>query len=239
MLKYRAASERGATRTSWLESFHSFSFNTYFDAEHVQFGPLRVLNDDYIAGGGGFPMHAHRDMEILTWVVEGTLEHRDSTGGHGIIRPGELQRMTAGRGVRHSEFNHTPHAALRLLQIWIEPDEVGLEPEYEQRSFDPAVWHNTFFELASGGNGEGQITINQDVRMFVARLENGAQLHRDILAGRGAYMFVINGVVTVNGQGAATGDAVMLENAHVLRIHADAEAKLLLFDVPLDDRPRG
>jgi quercetin 2,3-dioxygenase len=233
VLKYRKASDRGLTQTSWLKSYHSFSFNTYFDPGHMHFGPLRVLNDDYVAAGGGFPMHSHRDMEILTWMVEGTLEHRDSTGGHGILQPGELQRMTAGRGVHHSEFNHSQDDPLRLLQIWVLPDETGLEPGYEQRNFDPALWKNAFFELASGPDGQGQLTINQDVRMFVAKLESGVELRRDISQGRGVYIFTIDGAATVNGQAISTGDAVMMEKEDEVHLHGDIGGSILLFDVPL------
>ncbi|MCZ7555499.1 MAG: pirin family protein [Bacteroidia bacterium] len=233
MVTYRPAAERGLTRSNWLRSYHSFSFNTYFDPRHMQFGPLRVLNDDYVDAGAGFPMHAHRDMEILTWVVEGTLEHRDSTGGQGIIRPGELQRMTAGRGVRHSEFNHSQDESLRLLQIWILPDENGLDASYEQQSFDPSLWHNSFYELASGAGGEGSITINQDVRMFIVQLDQGIEASRGLSQERGAYVFTIDGSLTVNGQPVTTGDAVMLEREREIRIQSETGGSVLLFDLPL------
>ncbi len=233
MIRYRPATARGLTQTAWLKSYHSFSFNNYHDPAHVHFGPLRVLNDDYVAGGGGFPQHPHRDMEILTWMVEGTLEHRDSTGGNGIIRPGELQRMTAGTGVFHSEFNHSQDEALRLLQIWILPDERGLEPGYEQVQFDSGLWNNRFFELASGPQGRGKITINQDARMFVAAMDTGVELRHDLAEGRGAYVFVIDGAFTINGQRASTGDAVLLQDEAQLVVQSEATGDVMMFDVSL------
>jgi quercetin 2,3-dioxygenase len=236
MIQYRPAADRGLTQTSWLKSYHSFSFNNYHDPAHVRFGPLRVLNDDYVAGGGGFPQHSHRDMEILTWMVEGTLEHMDSTGGHGIIRPGELQRMTAGTGVFHSEFNHSQDEALRLLQIWIMPDEQGLQPGYEQKQFDSQLWHNRFYELASGPDGQGQITINQDARMFVATMETGRELRHDLAKGRGSYVFVIGGEFTVNGQSASIGDAVLLRDEAQLVVQGTTEGDVMMFDVPVGSK---
>jgi quercetin 2,3-dioxygenase len=233
MIRYRAAKERGQTQTSWLRSFHSFSFSSYYDARHTRFGPLRVLNDDCISGGGGFPMHPHRDMEILTWVVEGALEHRDSTGGHGVIHAGELQRMTAGSGVYHSEFNHSPDRDLRLLQIWIEPSDTGLEPDYEQHAFDAAEYRNRLLEVASGPEWQGVLRINQDARMFVAAPGKDVELRHALAERRGAYCFVIDGRVHAGDVSALQGDALIFEDEVEVRLRSEGESSLLLFDMPL------
>ena len=233
MIQLRPGGDRGLTSTSWLRSYHSFSFNNYHDARHMRFGPLRVLNDDYVDGGGGFPMHPHRDMEILTWIVDGVLEHRDSSGGQGVIGKGELQRMTAGKGVYHSEYNQSKTDPLRLLQIWIMPSQTDLDPSYEQVAIDPVQWSNHLLEIASGPQGGGILRINQDARIFIASLDAGVALRHDLAAGRAAYLFVIDGRHTVDAHTLSTGDAVTLEQEPALDILATEAGSVMLFDVPL------
>lgn len=233
MTQVRSANERGSTSTDWLRSFHSFSFNRYHDPAHTHFGALRVLNDDFVAGGGGFPMHGHRDMEIITYVTNGALEHRDSTGGHGVIRAGEMQRMVAGRGIMHSEFNASDSEELRLLQIWIHPRELGAEPGYEQRTLPVDERRNVLFEAVSDFGGAGVLHIDQDVRLFLSTLDEGARVSHTLAAGRGAYLFVIDGGVHAGGHDLGRGDALLLREEPALLIEAASASEVLLFDLPV------
>lgn len=233
MIHIQKSSRRGTTRTDWLESRHSFSFGQYHEEEYMHFGPLRVLNDDVLEGGGGFPMHPHRDMEILTYVVRGTLEHRDSTGGHGLIRPGELQRMSAGTGITHSEYNHSETERLRLLQIWIFPDTLGLEPGYEQRAFTRDQRLNRFLPVAVSAPAYGELKIHQDAQMYISALENGKRLTASLRGDRGFYLFLIEGAITVGAQELHSGDAAMVEDEEFVTINANAQSELLCFELPL------
>ena len=181
MLQIRPAEERGHGKLTWLDSHFTFSFDQYHDPRHMHFRSLRVINEDVIAPAQGFPMHAHRDMEILTWVLDGALEHRDSTGGSGVIRPGEIQHMTAGRGVRHSEFNPSPRDSVHLLQIWILPERKGLEPGYEQLAFSDAELHGKFCLVAGP---QAPVTIHQDAHLHIARPGKSAAANLSPGAGR-------------------------------------------------------
>jgi len=233
MIRIQKAEARGRTKTSWLDSRHSFSFGQYYDEEHMHFGPLRVLNDDVVQGGGGFPTHPHREMEILTYVVYGTLEHRDSTGGHGVIRPGELQRMTAGTGITHSEFNHSQTEELRFLQVWMFPAEEGLTPGYVQRAFPREARSNALLPVAAQDGAGDALTLHQDAEMLVAHLDAGHSVEHSFGKGRGGYLFVIDGEVEAPGHRMRRGDALLLTDEEGIRITAHEESEIVLFDVTL------
>ncbi len=224
------AAERFHTAIGWLDSWHSFSFGEHYDPERQEFRSLRVINDDRIAVGGKFGTHGHRDMEIITWVLSGAVEHRDSLGSGGVIRRGDAQRMSAGTGIRHSEANPLDHE-LHLLQIWIEPDRAGHQPSYEQKRIDvdaaPDRWH----VIASPDGRDGSLTIHQDAVLRVAVLRPGARLAHDFAPGRHAWIHVARGAVTVDGQSLRAGDAVSSGEAHPIAISASADAEVLLFDL--------
>ncbi|MGH8013554.1 MAG: pirin family protein [Candidatus Binataceae bacterium] len=227
----RKADERGRTRLEWLDSRHSFSFADYFDPDHMGFSSLRVINDDRIAPGGGFPTHAHRDMEIITYVLSGTLQHRDSMGNGSIIRPGEVQRMSAGTGITHSEFNPSPDEALHLLQIWILPARQGLAPSYEQRPFNPDELRGHLRLVGSPEGRNDAVTIHQDAWMYAGTLADGATTPFDIEHGRKAYLQVARGGVTANGTALEEGDGATFEREQHLDFRASTEAELLLFEL--------
>lgn len=235
MLRIQKSEQRGRSRNGWLDSRHSFSFNHWHDDRYVHFGPLRVLNDDFVRAGGGFPTHPHRDMEILTYVVDGALEHRDSSGGHGVIRAGELQRMTAGSGITHSEFNHSETEDLHFLQVWIIPDERGLEPGYEQKEFTPAQRRNVLLPVAGPAGENGALFINQDAVMYISRLERDARVEHALGEGRGGFVFVIDGEVKVNGYAIASGDSVSVEREALMAIESMEDAEIVFFDLPLEN----
>lgn len=182
MIEIRKSNERGKTKIDWLESYHSFSFGEYYDPSNIYFGPLRVMNDDIILAGGGFPTHPHRDMEIVTIVLEGTVAHKDSTGGEGTITVNEIQRMTAGKGIQHSEFNPSDSEVLKLLQIWFIPNQQGLNPSYEQRKFSHEEKKNKLLKVVSGTKEEGIIFINQDAEIFLSDLDKGKEIKYDFFA---------------------------------------------------------
>ena len=230
-LTLRRAEDRGHANHGWLDTHFSFSFADYFDPQHMGFGPLRVLNEDRIAGGGGFPMHPHRDMEILTWVLSGALEHRDSMGNGSVVRPGELQRMSAGTGVRHSEKNASETDPLHLLQIWLLPEHEGLEPGYEQKGFEDQMLRGRFALLASRDGREGSVTIHQDASLMVARLAAGESAHHDVASRRRVWLHVARGSVTTDGTALAAGDAVGIENPSRVEVTATEDAEVLLFDM--------
>lgn len=227
MLEIRPSEERGRNKISWLDSRFTFSFDQYHDPDHVNFRSLRVLNEDVVAPGQGFGMHAHRDMEILTWILEGTLEHRDSTGGSGMIRPGELQHMTAGTGVMHSEFNPSPKEPVHFLQIWLLPDRKGLKPEYEQLSFSDAELRGKFHHVAGP---KAPVTIHQDADLYIARLDKGTQAKRTLARGHG-WLQVAKGVVQVNGENLAAGDGLAISKETEVRVEAKDPSEVLLFDL--------
>jgi len=234
MITLRPSAERGTSRTGWLESRHSFSFNQYFDAAHVRFGPLLVLNDDVIAPGTGFGTHPHSNMEIVTYVLQGAVAHRDSTGTDAVIRAGEVQRMTAGTGVQHSEYNASESEELRLLQIWFLPDKHGYAPSYEQKAYDAALRLNTLLPVATGASESlSALRINQDLTMFISTLQRGRSLSHELAAERGAYVYLISGMVQVNGHDLAEGDAALLSGEARLALEATSDAEFVVFDLPL------
>jgi redox-sensitive bicupin YhaK (pirin superfamily) len=231
MIVRRPANERGRTKIGWLDSWHSFSFGDYFDPAHVEFRSLRVLNDDKVAAGQGFGMHPHRDMEIITYMVSGALEHKDSLGTGSVIRPGEVQRMSAGTGIRHSEFNPSQTEPAHLLQIWLMPEQRGLTPGYEQKAFPESERRNRWRLVASRDGREGSVTIHQDAAMYVTSLEAGEDATHTLPRGRYAWLQVVRGGVTLNGQPLQSGDGAAVSNESALTVTAQDEAELVLFDL--------
>jgi redox-sensitive bicupin YhaK (pirin superfamily) len=231
MLKIRKAEERGRTRTGWLDGRHTFSFNRYYDPDWMGFGPLRVINDDLVAPSGGFPTHPHQDMEILTWVLEGTIAHKDSTGATGEIRPGDLQKMSAGTGIFHSEFNPSDKEGLRLLQIWIEPEKNGLPPTYEDRHFPLEQRLNKLLLIAAENGRDGAVPIYQKADLYTAVLDEGAAVEHRSAEGRRHWVQVAKGAVEVNGTLLKQGDGAALTGETQLRIHAASPAEIMLFDM--------
>ena len=230
MIQIRRAAERGQTQLPWLDSRHTFSFGDYHDPEHMGFRALRVINDDRVAPGQGFGTHPHRDMEIITYVLDGALEHRDSLGTGSLIRPGEVQRMSAGTGIRHSEFNASRSDPVHLLQIWILPDTVGLPPSYEQRAL-PAAAHGGLALVASPNGRDGSVTVHQDVGVFAGQLAPGKTVSHSLAAGRHAWVHVARGSTSVNGQPLQAGDSAAISGESEVALRADAPAEVLLFDL--------
>jgi redox-sensitive bicupin YhaK (pirin superfamily) len=226
MIEVRRSEDRGHTRTDWLDSRHTFSFGDYRDPAHMGFHRLRVINDDVVAPEAGFGMHPHRDMEILTFMHRGVLEHRDSMGNGSVIRPGDVQRMSAGTGVRHSEFNPSAEDETRFLQVWIEPAELGLEPSYEQRSF-PGPWRL----VASRDGRDESLTVAQDVDVYQGRLDAGDRRSHVLRAGRHAWIQVAFGDVLIAGHRLTTGDAVRVSEEANIDIDAITSSHVLLFDL--------
>jgi len=228
----RSAAERGQSRLGWLDSRHTFSFSHYYDPTHMGFGALRVINEDVIAGGGGFPPHPHRDMEILSWVLDGALEHKDSMGTHGVIRPGELQRMSAGTGVTHSEFNASTSEPVHFLQIWLLPEREGLAPSYEQRAFAPADLEDRLHLIASHDGRDGSVKVHQDVNLYLSRMSPDASVSFRPDAGRSLWLHVAKGKAQVEGRELQAGDAASWTAApDALEIRAIAPSEVLLFDL--------
>ena len=226
----RRSEHRGFTDLGWLKSFHSFSFGDYSSAEWMRFGPLRVINDDWIAPGGGFPTHPHRDMEILTCMLAGSLRHQDSMGNSHVIRAGQFQYMAAGSGIRHSEFNDSRSEPCHLLQIWIEPNEIGLPPRYADASFSEAsgpTWHL----VASQTGRNGSFAIHQDADIWWANLAQGESAEHPLPANRRAWIHVATGSVSIAGNQLGAGDAIAFTGAGLLRCEAETAAQLLLFDL--------
>jgi quercetin 2,3-dioxygenase len=231
MITVRPAFERGSTQLKWLQSAHSFSFNNYLDPRHMGFRQLRVINDDWIKPGAGFGTHSHRDMEIITYVLEGALEHRDSTGNGSVIRPGDVQRMSAGTGISHSEYNHSHVDPVHLLQIWIMPDRQGLKPGYEQRSFAPEELRGRWRLIAAKNGRDGAVTVHQDVAVLVARLEPGERVSYRLQAGRHAWVQMAAGEVTLNDVALNAGDGAALSEVTTLDCIAGDRSEVLLFDL--------
>ncbi|MFG0242821.1 MAG: pirin family protein [Phycisphaerales bacterium JB054] len=232
MLTIRTSDERGATRLGWLDGKHTFSFGEYHDPRHLHFRTLRVINDDRVAPGGGFPTHPHRDMEIITYVISGALEHKDSTGGGGVIRPGDVQMMSAGSGVTHSEFNHSKSEPVRLLQIWIFPERKGLDPRYDQRHFAEAERSGSLRPIVTPDGRNGSMVIHQDASIYAGVLASGDRVEHAIGDGRGVWVQVAVGGVTVNGQSLAEGDGLAVEDERSLEIVGGAErSEVLVFDL--------
>ncbi len=230
MIKIRPGAERGFADHGWLVARHSFSFADYHDSEEMGWGVLRVINEDRVAPGKGFGTHGHRDMEIVTYVMEGVLEHRDSLGNGEEIRPGEVQRMSAGSGIRHSEFNPSASDTTHLLQIWIEPRELGVKPGYEQQMLAPG--ENAWRLIASPDAAEGSTQINQDATLRAALLQPGAGLSYELPPERLAYVQLVRGALTLNDVTMATGDGAKIAGESLLTFVAQAESEVLLFDLP-------
>ncbi|HEX4075859.1 MAG TPA: pirin family protein [Candidatus Acidoferrales bacterium] len=228
MIDIRPSEERGRNKLSWLDSRFTFSFDQYYDPDHMQFRSLRVINEDVVAPGGGFPTHPHRDMEILTWILDGALEHRDNTGGSGVIRPGELQHMTAGRGVSHSEFNPSQKDPVHLLQIWLLPERRGLDPDYEQISFSDTDLRNKFGHVAGP---KAPVTIRQNADLYIARLDQGANAEHALEPDRGAWVQVARGKVKLNGAELKAGDGAAVSNESNVKVEAQEPSEVLLFDL--------
>ena len=230
MITIRRANERGHANHGWLDAHHSFSFADYHDPRWMGFRSLRVLNDDTIAGGGGFGTHPHRDMEIITYILSGALEHRDSMGNGRVIRPGEVQYMAAGTGVEHSEFNHSPTEPAHLLQIWIVPDHKGAKPAYAERSFAQAPTGQLHLVATKSGR-DGSIAINQDTDVYLVKLREGDGVRHHLALGRHAWIQVAEGEVTCNGQTLKAGDAAALSDETNLELTGAKPAQVLLFDL--------
>jgi redox-sensitive bicupin YhaK (pirin superfamily) len=231
MIRIRKAESRGRTHLDWLDSWHSFSFGHYYDRAYMGLGALRVINDDVIAPGAGFPRHGHENMEIVTYVLEGALEHRDSLGNSGVIRAGDVQRMRAGTGIEHSEYNASATEAVHMLQIWIRPDENGLEPGYEQISLGPALKAGRFHLIASATPQAGAVHIHQDAAIYAAALKPGESSDLPLAQGRCAYLQVAQGEVRLRDYPLKQGDGAMLIAEPCLHLDSPAGGEVLVFDL--------
>jgi redox-sensitive bicupin YhaK (pirin superfamily) len=231
MIRVRKAADRGHADHGWLDTWHTFSFSTYHDPAHTRFRALRVMNEDFVAPGKGFGTHPHNDMEIVTYVLKGALEHRDSMGNGEVLRPGEFQRMSAGTGITHSEFNPSGDEPVHLYQIWLFPERRGIEPSYEQKRFPEEERHNRQRLVASRDAAEGSLRIHQDARIYLSTLDNGRELSIKLSPGRHAWLQVLRGVVSLNGTKLTTSDGAAVSDEGTLNISADADAEVLLFDL--------
>lgn len=231
MITIRKADERGHFDHGWLNTYHTFSFADYFDPQHTGFRQLRVINEDRVQPGQGFPTHPHRDMEIITYILEGALEHKDSLGTGSVIRPGEVQRMTAGTGVTHSEYNHSKIEPVHFLQIWIWPERRGLKPGYEQKMFSPTEKRGKLRLIASQDGREGSVTVHQDVSLYATLLERSESVAWELKLGRHAWLQVVRGEVTLNGIHLEAGEGAAISEERGLRILAENNAEGLLFDL--------
>ena len=231
MIELRRANERGYADHGWLRSFHTFSFADYYDPLHMGFGSLRVINEDRVQPAKGFGTHGHRDMEIISYVLDGALEHKDSMGNGSVIRPGDVQRMSAGRGVMHSEFNHSQSELVHFLQIWIEPNVRGIAPGYEEKRFDASAKRGRLCLIASPDGRDGSVTIHQDARVYAALVDGAERMTHSLASGRKAYVHVARGGVTVNGQALAAGDALKASGVDEIVLERGDGAEVLLFDL--------
>jgi quercetin 2,3-dioxygenase len=233
MITVRPASERGVANLGWLDSRHSFSFGHYYDPAHMGFGPLRVINEDRVRAGAGFDTHGHRDMEIISYVLEGALAHKDSIGTGSVIRPGDVQRMSAGSGIRHSEFNDSDSDPVHFLQIWLLPDREGLAPSYEQKTFADSDKHNRLRLVASRDGRDGSVRIHQDADIYASLLDKDAAVTHALANGRRGWMQVVRGAVEVNGKTLRAGDGAAASDLPALTVTATADvSEFLLFDLP-------
>lgn len=232
MLQIRHSEERGAANHGWLNSHHSFSFGSYHDPKHMGFGPLLVINEDRVTPGQGFGTHGHRDMEIISYVLDGALEHKDSMGTGSVLHYGDVQRMSAGNGVRHSEFNHSATDGLHFLQIWIQPNVAGIAPSYEEKHFTPDSKRGKLRLIASGDGRQGSVLIHQDAAIYASILQEGEQLEHALEEGRNAYVHLIRGSLVVNGVPLKTGDALKLTQEAGVIMTQPEDAEFLLFDLP-------
>ena len=231
MIALRKSAERGFADHGWLKSFHTFSFAGYHDPGNMGYGPLRVINEDRVAPGQGFGKHPHRDMEIISYVLDGELEHKDSMGTGSVIRPGDVQRMSAGTGVFHSEYNPSPKNGVHFLQIWIEPDELGIKPSYEQKFFAPAEKRGKLRLLASPDGRDGSVKVHQDAQLYAALVDGEENVTHRLARDRKAYVHVARGSVKVNGQPLGSGDALKIEGESEVVIDNGDRAEVLLFDL--------
>jgi redox-sensitive bicupin YhaK (pirin superfamily) len=231
MIQIRRAVERGHANHGWLDTWHTFSFSSYHDPQHMRFRSLRVMNEDRVQPGEGFGTHPHRDMEIVTYVLEGALEHKDSMGNGEVLRPGEFQRMSAGTGITHSEFNPSKTEAVHLYQIWLVPDRKGIEPSYEQKRFTDEDRHNRLRLVASPEATDGSLLIHQDARIFLSRIDAGKRLVHEMSAGRHAWLQVLRGSVSFNGQTLETSDGAAISDESSLTVEARQDAEIMLFDL--------
>ena len=231
MISIRRGQERGGGNFGWLNTRHSFSFDSYYDPKHMGFRSLRVMNEDWVAPGEGFPLHPHRDMEIITYVLEGALQHKDSLGTGSVIRPGDGQRMSAGRGIRHSEMNASDTEKVHLLQIWILPDRQGYEPSYEQKAFPESEKRGQLRLIAGPDGKNGSVTIHQDAKLYVSLLAPGEEVEHELAPGRHAWLQIAKGAVELNGRKLNSGDGAAVSNEQKLTIHGTEDAEILLFDL--------
>ncbi|MGQ0699890.1 MAG: pirin family protein [Panacagrimonas sp.] len=232
MNQIRLASDRGHADHGWLNSHHSFSFGDYFDQEHVEYGPLRVINEDRVVPGAGFGAHGHRDMEIISYVLSGELAHKDSIGNGSVIRPGDVQRMSAGTGIRHSEFNPSNSAPVHFLQIWIQPDVRGIAPSYEEKRYTEAEKRGRLRLIASSDGAEGSVLIHQDARLYAGLFDGDEAASIALAPGRRAYVHVARGEITADGVRLRAGDALKLDVVQELKLEAGQDAEVLVFDLP-------
>jgi redox-sensitive bicupin YhaK (pirin superfamily) len=228
----RRSGERGHADHGWLNSYHSFSFADYFDPRHVEFGPLRVINEDRVAPGAGFGTHPHRDMEIISYVLSGQLEHKDSLGTGSVIRPGSVQRMSAGTGVRHSEFNPSGEEGLHFLQIWIQPNVAGIEPSYEEKHFSDGEKRGRLRLIASPDGADGSVLIHQDARVYAGLFDGDERAALELGPGRRSYVHVVRGALRVNGVELAAGDALKIAGEPQVAVGGGRAAEVLVFDLP-------
>lgn len=231
MLEIRKSEDRGHANHGWLDSYHSFSFADYYDPDHMGFGPLRVINDDRIAAGAGFGTHGHRDMEIITYVLEGEVAHRDSMGTGSTIRPGDVQRMSAGTGVQHSEFNPSQENGTHLLQIWIQPAANGIAPSYEEKNFPAEQKRGRLRLIASLDAADGSVLIHQDAKVYVGLFDGAERASLPLAEGRRAYVHIARGEAEVNGVALKTGDALKIVDAASVDIAEGHSAEVLVFDL--------
>jgi len=232
MIDIRPASQRGHANHGWLDSFHTFSFGEYFDTQQMGWGVLRVINDDTVVAGRGFGTHGHRDMEIMSYVLQGELEHKDSMGTGSVIRPGDVQLMSAGTGVRHSEFNPSSTNPVHFLQIWIEPAFTGTRPSYQQRRFDVSAKRGRLQLIVSPDGRQDSLTLGQDAQVYAALLDGQESISHPLDAGRRAYVHVAQGSLSLNGQPMSAGDGAKVSDEIVLVLDGGADAEVLLFDLP-------
>jgi len=232
MSEVRRSNERGYADHGWLKSFHSFSFADYFDPRHVEFGPLRVINEDRVAPGEGFGTHGHRDMEIISYVLSGELAHKDSMGNGSTIRPGDVQRMSAGRGILHSEFNPSGSDPVHFLQIWIQPDQHRIEPSYEEKRFNTEEKRGRLRLIASPDRAEGSVLIHQDARVYAGLFDGSEQATLKVEPSRRIYVHVAKGSITANDTRLSSGDALKLTDVSDLTLDQGQEAEVLVFDLP-------
>ena len=232
MLALRRAHERGHANHGWLDSYHTFSFGGYYDPRHMGFSNLRVINDDTVAPGGGFATHGHNDMEIVTYVLEGALEHKDSMGNGSVMRHGDVQRMSAGTGVTHSEYNHSQEQPVHFLQIWLQPNRLGVDPAYDQRHFAPEDRRGRLLPLVSPDGRDGSIATHQDAVLHGALLGAGDRVAHGLAADRRAYVHVARGSAVVNGEALDAGDGAAISGVDRIDLEGLAEADVLLFEVP-------